>query len=38
MKNLTLNPMKKVTRYMMTHKQIQQKFNEDSDDEFLGYE
>ena len=36
MTNLT--PTKKVTTYMMTHEQIQQIFNKDSDDdEFLGF-
>jgi len=37
MTNLTLT--KKVTTCMITHEQIQQMFNEDSDDdEFLGFE
>ena len=37
--NLTLTPKKKVTICMMTHKQIQQMFCEESDDdELLGFE
>ena len=39
MTNLTLTRTKKVITCMMTHEQIQQMFNEDSDDdEFLGFE
>ena len=33
MTNLTLTRMKKVITCMMTHEQIQQMFNEDSDDD-----
>ena len=39
MTNLRLTPTKKAMTFMMTHEQIQQMFNEDSDDdEFLGFE
>jgi len=39
MTNLTLTPTKRGTTCMMTHEQIQQKFNEESDDdEFLHFE
>ena len=31
--NMTLTPTKKATTFMMTYEQIQQMFNEDSDDD-----